>query len=175
MGIEKSVIKCGIASAHDQTSNVGNGGCGLFLFGLKFSEIFKCYANLNRILMYPWALFPSFLRKIGTLHPIWRTSFLGMTRKLKMGEAFSPAPHVTDEVRRLDQVDPLVNGRSRREQTSPNSQFGAPPSSEVLTPANGPKDCKAGGDRVPSRDHNLTEKARCSHVRNRRETQNGRR
>ena len=73
MGVEKSVIKCGTAFAHDQTSNVGNGGCGLFLFcffGLKFSEIFKCFANLNRMLTYPWSLFPSFLRKIGTLHPI---------------------------------------------------------------------------------------------------------
>ena len=56
------------------------------LFALKFSETFKNSANLNWILMYPRSLFPSFLRKICMLQPIGRTSFLGATQKLKMGE-----------------------------------------------------------------------------------------
>ena len=36
-----------------------------------------------------------------------------------------------------------------REQTCPNSQSAALPSSEVPSPTDGPKDCKEGRDRVP--------------------------
>ena len=86
MVLGKSAIKSGFA--RDQTSNTGNGTCGLFsfFFALKFSETFKSFANLNRILIYPRSLFPSFHRKICMLQPIGRTRFRGATQKLKMGE-----------------------------------------------------------------------------------------